>query len=123
MEIKNNAHFFYVVYCKDHTLYAGYTNDLVSRIATHNQGKGAKYTKLSKRRPVKLIYAEQWISKSLAMSAEARFKRLKRYEKEQYLKEHGLRDLQQKEIVIYDYTDRVERLEQMLTTKNIREEN
>lgn len=122
MEINNNVHFFYVVYCKDHTLYAGYTNDLTSRIETHNQGKGAKYTKLSKRRPVQLIYAEKWISKSLAMSAEARFKRLKRREKEQYLRDHGIRDLQQKEVVIYDYMDRVERLEQMLTG-NIRKEN
>ncbi|NEU03034.1 GIY-YIG nuclease family protein, partial [Escherichia coli] len=48
--METNNHFFYVVKCKDNSWYAGYTNDLHKRVKTHNDGKGAKYTKV--RRPV-----------------------------------------------------------------------
>ena len=44
----------YIVECADGTLYCGWTNDLDKRIADHNAGKGAKYTK--PRLPVKLVY-------------------------------------------------------------------
>ena len=42
---KNNDHFFYVLECADQSYYAGYTNDIDKRVATHNAGKGAKYTR------------------------------------------------------------------------------
>ena len=51
-------YFFYVLYCADHTLYTGYTVDLEARTASHNAGKGAKYTQQAKRRTVRLLYAE-----------------------------------------------------------------
>ena len=51
---KENSHYFYVVECRDASFYAGYTNNLEKRIATHNAGKGAKYTK--SRGPVKCIH-------------------------------------------------------------------
>jgi len=38
-------HVVYILQCKDDTLYTGYTNDLRKRIAMHEQGKGAKYTR------------------------------------------------------------------------------
>lgn len=82
--------YFYVLYCADHTLYGGYTTDLAARLETHNAGKGAKYTRVGKRQPLKLIYAESWASKSLAMSAEYHFKRLSRPAKERYLKQEGV---------------------------------
>ena len=82
-------YFFYVLYCADHTLYTGYTVDLEARTASHNAGKGAKYTQQAKRRPVRLLYAEERPSRSLAMRAEARFKRLTRAQKEDYLFCHG----------------------------------
>lgn len=56
--METNNHFFYVVKCKDNSWYAGYTNDLHKRVKTHNDGKGAKYTKV--RRPVELIFAESF---------------------------------------------------------------
>lgn len=65
----------YVVECADNTLYTGYTTDVKKRIKTHNEGKGAKYTKT--RLPVKLLYQEEFASKSAAMSAEALFKKRK----------------------------------------------
>lgn len=78
-------HYFYVLECSDGTYYAGYTNDLNRRIATHNAGKGAKYTRA--RRPVKVIYYEEFHTKSEAMRAEYSFKKLSRKNKETYMKE------------------------------------
>ncbi|CAM5194530.1 Endonuclease OS=Lysinibacillus sphaericus OX=1421 GN=LS41612_22895 PE=3 SV=1 [Lysinibacillus sphaericus] len=42
---KTNSHFFYVLECADKTYYAGYTNNVEKRVAAHNAGKGAKYTR------------------------------------------------------------------------------
>ena len=69
----------YIVECADGTLYCGWTNDLDKRIADHNAGKGAKYTK--PRIPVKLVYCETADTKEEAMSREWHIKRLSRKEK------------------------------------------
>ena len=45
--------YVYLLRCKDDTLYCGWTTDLGSRIAAHNSGKGAKYTR--SRLPVELV--------------------------------------------------------------------
>ena len=66
--------FMYVVECCDKTWYTGYTTDIVRRIKTHNAKKGAKYTRV--RVPVKLIYFEEFKTKSEATSAESLFKNL-----------------------------------------------
>ncbi|MDD3160037.1 MAG: GIY-YIG nuclease family protein [Candidatus ainarchaeum sp.] len=71
--------FVYFVKCKDNTLYCGYTNNLENRIKIHNLGKGAKYTK--KRLPVKLVYFEEFESKSEALKREYKLKQLKRLDK------------------------------------------
>ena len=62
------SYFVYILECSDKTLYTGYTNDLDKRLDAHNSGKGAKYTK--NRLPVKLIYSEEYDTKSKAMSRE-----------------------------------------------------
>lgn len=80
-------HHFYVVKCKDESLYAGYTNNLEKRIQAHNAGKGAKYTKA--RRPVSLIYSESFETKQEAMKAEYAFKQFSRPKKIDYLKKRG----------------------------------
>ena len=77
--------YMYVVECCDGSYYTGYTTDVKRRIAVHNSGKGAKYTRA--RLPVKLIYAEGFTSKAEAMSAEALFKRKNRRSKESYIRE------------------------------------
>lgn len=61
-----NEHYFYVLFCKDQTFYGGYTTDLSRRLEEHNNGTGAKYTRLQKRRPVKMIHAEVFSSRSEA---------------------------------------------------------
>jgi len=88
--MESKCSYFYVLYCKDHTLYGGYTTDLNRREKEHNNGVGAKYTKPRRRRPVKMIYAEKYESRSLATKAEFRFKKQARKEKESYLNENGI---------------------------------
>lgn len=78
-------HYFYVLECNDTTLYAGYTNDLEKRIKTHNDKKGAKYTKY--RTPVKLIFAQTFETKSDALKQEYAFKQLTRKQKLAYIEE------------------------------------
>jgi len=62
----------YLLRCRDGSLYTGCTNDLDTRIAAHNAGKGAKYT--ASRRPVKIVYTESAESKSAAMKRELQIK-------------------------------------------------
>ena len=54
----------YILKCKDETLYTGWTNDIEKRLEAHNAGKGAKYTR--SRRPVELVYLEQFETKEEA---------------------------------------------------------
>ena len=62
------SYFVYILACSDGTLYTGYTDDLEKRLAAHNAGEGAKYTR--SRRPCRLMYAEPFAEKSEAMSRE-----------------------------------------------------
>ncbi|ELZ19279.1 GIY-YIG nuclease family protein [Natrinema limicola] len=75
------AHVVYVLECADGSLYTGYTTDLERRVAEHDAGDGAKYTR--GRTPVELRYHERFDSKSAAMSREYEIKQLPRAEKEQ----------------------------------------
>lgn len=81
--MERNKHFFYVLHCSDGSYYAGYTNDLLRRLNTHNEAKGAKYTRA--RLPVYLIFHKEYETKKEAMQAEYAFKQLTRRKKEQYL--------------------------------------
>ncbi len=72
-------YFVYILVCCDETLYCGYTNDLEARLAAHNSGKGAKYTK--SRIPVQMVYHECFKTKSEALKREAAIKKLTRPKK------------------------------------------
>ena len=79
---KQNQHqgnYTYIVKCSDETLYTGWTNNLKKRLEAHNSGKGAKYTK--KRRPVELVYFEEYDKKQEAMKREYAIKQLSRQKK------------------------------------------
>lgn len=69
----------YILRCSDDTLYCGWTNDLEKRLASHNAGTGAKYTRT--RTPVELVYYETFETKEQAMSREFAIKKLTRREK------------------------------------------
>ena len=69
----------YLLRCADDTLYCGITNDLDKRLAAHNAGEGAKYTR--GRAPVRLLHLEPCIDKSAALKRERHIKTLSRAEK------------------------------------------
>lgn len=78
-------HYVYMLRCCDGTLYTGYTTDLDARVRVHNgEGRGgAKYTRA--RRPVLLVYFEEYEEKSTALKRECEIKRLTRAQKEQLI--------------------------------------
>ncbi len=76
---KQLAYRVYILRCKDGTLYTGSTNDIEKRIAVHNAGKGAKYTR--GRLPVRLLYSESFQTKSEALKRELAIKKMSKLEK------------------------------------------
>ncbi len=76
-------HFMYVIECSDGTLYTGYTTDVKARFARHCAGTGAKYTR--GRGPLNLLAQAEFETKHDAMSAEYRFKKLSRDQKDALL--------------------------------------
>ena len=76
-------YYVYMLKCADGSLYTGYTNDLQKRVDVHNSGRGAKYTK--SRLPVRLVYSEEYQSKSSALKREAEIKKLTRAQKEKLI--------------------------------------
>ena len=75
--------YFYIVRCKDNSLYSGIATDIEDRVREHNKGNGAKYTRA--RRPVTLVYNERHHNMSEAMKRESRIKRWTKIRKEQLI--------------------------------------
>lgn len=84
IEKAESCHFTYIVRCRDGSLYTGWTTDLARRVETHNSGKGAKYTR--SRRPVELVYYEEFAMKEDALRREREIKKLTRTAKEQLVR-------------------------------------
>ena len=72
-------YYVYLLRCGDGSLYTGYTDDVERRLAVHQSGKGAKYTR--SRLPVELVYSEELPDKSAALRREAAIKKLTREKK------------------------------------------
>lgn len=72
--------YVYMVRCRDNSLYTGSTDDVERRLAVHNAGKGAKYTR--SRLPVSLAYREECPDKSAALKREYAIKHLTKAQKE-----------------------------------------
>lgn len=83
MKMEQKSHYMYVLECADGSLYTGYAVDVQARLAAHNAGKGAKYTRA--RLPVSLLAYAEFASKHDAMHAEYIFKQLSRNEKDALL--------------------------------------
>ncbi|RIL73131.1 GIY-YIG nuclease family protein [Staphylococcus devriesei] len=81
-----DKHYVYIVRCSDNSLYTGYAKDVEARVAKHNAGKGAKYTKI--RRPVVLVYQELYTSKSEALRREYEIKTFTRQQKLKMIEEN-----------------------------------
>ena len=82
------SYFVYILRCGDNTLYTGSTDNIERRLAAHQSGKGAKYTR--SRGPLTLVYQEELPDKSAALKREAAIKKLTRPQKLQLLKENPL---------------------------------
>lgn len=74
------AWYVYLLRCGDGTLYTGMTDDVERRLAAHQAGKGAKYTR--GRGPLTLVYTEEQPDKSAALKRELQIKKLRREQKE-----------------------------------------
>lgn len=77
--------YVYMVQCADGSLYTGVATDVVARVATHNGGKGAKYTR--GRLPVALVYQECAGERGAALRRELAIKRLRAAEKRRLIRE------------------------------------
>lgn len=73
----------YMVRCKDGSLYTGITIDIEKRIAKHNAGEGAKYTR--SRKPVTLVWSDAVESESAARVKEMQMKKMTKCAKEKLL--------------------------------------
>ena len=75
----------YILKCGDGSYYTGITNDLDKRIADHESGNGAKYTR--GRGPFTLVHTEVLSNRSEASKREIAIKKLSRVEKEALIKQ------------------------------------
>ena len=69
----------YMLRCGDGSLYTGATADVFRRLARHQSGKGAAYTR--SHLPVSLVYVEKIGAKGQALRREAEIKKMNRAEK------------------------------------------
>jgi len=79
-----SPYYFYLLRCRDNSLYAGITTDVTRRLQEHNslnsKAKGSKYVR--SHRPANLVYQEKLSSKSNALKREAEVKKWKKQKKE-----------------------------------------
>ena len=75
----------YIVECADGTYYTGWAIDPEKRVAMHNKGRGARYTRT--RAPVKLVYVEEMPDRVTAMKREIAIKRMTRERKGRLISE------------------------------------
>ena len=81
MNVKRKRNWLvYIVRCSDGSLYTGATNDVKRRLKMHNAGTASKYTRA--RKPVKLVYHENSMTRSQALRRECAIKKLKKKAKE-----------------------------------------
>jgi predicted GIY-YIG superfamily endonuclease len=72
--------FVYILLCADGSFYVGHTCNLIAREQTHNEGKGGRDTSI--RRPVEIVYAEEWPTDAAALDRERQLKRWSAKKKE-----------------------------------------
>ena len=72
--------YVYVARCADGSLYCGIARDVASRIAAHDAGKGARYTR--GRGPLAVLVTRRCRTKGKALRLEYAIKQLTRPQKE-----------------------------------------
>jgi len=81
----NSSWTVYILRCADQTLYTGIAKDLFRRVAQHNRGTGAKYTR--GRTPVELVFAESMLCQGDALRREYAIKKMSAAEKMKMIEE------------------------------------
>lgn len=76
----------YILECIDKSYYTGSTKNIELRIAQHQAGKGANYTK--KRLPIKLVYIEEFERIDDAFYREKQVKGWRREKKQALIQGH-----------------------------------
>jgi len=72
-------YYVYILLCKDGSYYTGYAKDIKHRVEQHKKGQGARYTRMHEAE--KIVYVEEFDSRSEAMKRERQIKSLKQAEK------------------------------------------
>ena len=65
-------YYVYLIECGDKTIYTGITTDIQRRFKEHNSGKGGAYTRSKKVK--KVLYTEQFKTRSEALKRESEIK-------------------------------------------------
>ena len=73
-------HFIYILRCADASLYIGETDDIVRRLARHQEGRACAFT--AQRRPIELVYVEELANRVEARRRERQLKKWTRAKKE-----------------------------------------
>ena len=77
------SYYVYILRCKDGSYYTGHAKDVEKRFEMHKKGRGARYTRMHE--PEKLVYMEEFESRSEAMKRERRIKTLSHNKKQQLI--------------------------------------
>ena len=80
----SRAFFAYLLRCADNSYYVGHTDDLERRFGEHREGGYCRYTEV--RRPVELIWSQEFTSRYEALTAERQIKSWSRSKKESLAK-------------------------------------
>lgn len=65
-------YYVYILLCKDGSYYTGQAKNVEHRVEQHKKGQGARYTRMHK--PAKIVYVEEFNSRSDAMKREREIK-------------------------------------------------
>ena len=105
-----HTYFFYILKCSDGSFYVGSTTNLENRVRTHNQGEGATHT--AKRRPVQLVYQEEFKSLDDAVKRERQVKKWSRAKKEALIcgEKESLKKLSKSHRSYYSRADKIDGL-------------
>ena len=71
--------YVYILLCRDGSFYTGYTKNLDKRTRLHENGKGARYTRMHK--PKRVAYVELFDSRAIAMKREKAIKKMSHQQK------------------------------------------
>jgi predicted GIY-YIG superfamily endonuclease len=87
---QKTRYFVYILLCKGGSYYTGHAKNVESRVKTHRKGRGARYTRMHE--PEKLVYVEEFESRSEAMKRERQIKTFSHNKKQQLIADHNKSD-------------------------------